>query len=1006
VADLPNYFAKYDRFFGGGQVGPSAHAKILSDPAHHLLLQIGERDYAEATNQPADCTAPTRNYSGVNPSTTSEWVTIDSDSYKPIGVACGMPATDAPNTIILSSLQMETAVIDPASQVVFVPCLCGANTAVRTIMAVSETSPEILADFCVATFPGDTCTRPVSADSAALAQPYTYVQSLSWYAPTDDLIVLTDNHSSDGTSVGMAGGAPGVAVTDYHVDRPTSRGIRLIHEWTIHLGPNICQQGLLDPLGIGHSAYRSEVPEDPAVYVPCEAQVGPNVGELGTVVVKVPLGADGRPAGDPLTDPAMKIETVTAPFSGQDFIFDPKSARGYLFPAAPDLTGLTPAVFDGGSRTRPASFITRMRVAQSKYNTVALDDRTGRMYVEDTDLDGLTLVDGRRTPMAPGYPFPSIKAGIKILVYNAAVIPPDERVGYTRLILPAATDDATGPFHMEFFTVLADRVPLSHDAPPNAEDSKTTNGPIPPGATMAGTYRAHAAGYGIHSDSVGGYLGAADNSIPGAHLVNPPYSRTQFDVAAGAVETSSLADGSASATSSSLFDVNGNGARAYRSCTDVLAPGDCQSLALPGTGMSTAQDWPYPIAQCSQPGPPDTRGRQAVSGSRYTQSPYASGGADSAPGHADTPGTHGAVAVADCSNADDGTPRVTSYGQYGCTQSSGAAAGAADTSALECQGPGTTAPLGANQFAPGLLVTTARTETRLLPPAAVGAPSESQVTAFAQGIHLDLPGGVSLALDQVTQVVTARTAGRPGTAHTARAVTIQGLRIQRPGEPAQVYCEAPATCTGDGPLLDLINSVDPAHVYASVPVPNEPFGTEKDGVSPLGSPGGYVARVEASPAQQQGDVQFNQMQGFGGSEKSFVPALRLVLSDPGSATVSRQIVDFAGVEADVEQGIQVEDFGSSNTVDSSQAMIDAGVSPTVGYDPGTLGLPGQPGGGSGYHAGLLGVLERALSGLGWLLRSPLAALQMAGFLTLLGLPLALVRRRWTWQPSAAAGVLR
>jgi hypothetical protein len=160
--------------------------------------------------------------------------------------------------------------------------------------------------------------------------------------------------------------------------------------------------------------------------------------------------------------------------------------------------------------------------------------------------------------------------------------------------------------------------------------------------------------------------------------------------------------------------------------------------------------------------------------------------------------------------------------------------------------------------------------------------------------------------------------------------------------------------------------------------------------------------VQASPTQQQGDKQFNAITGFRGAESKFLPALRIVLYDPGSSQISREILDFAGVEADAQMGLQVASAFAGDTgpaIDMTQAMADAGVAPLSSYVPGTAGslaLAGQPAG-THFSPGLQGLVERALAGLNWLVRSPMAGLQMATFLGLLGVPFLLMRRRWTWR---------
>jgi hypothetical protein len=270
--------------------------------------------------------------------------------------------------------------------------------------------------------------------------------------------------------------------------------------------------------------------------------------------------------------------------------------------------------------------------------------------------------------------------------------------------------------------------------------------------------------------------------------------------------------------------------------------------------------------------------------------------------------------------------------------------------------------------------------------------------AIAYGIRLALPDGTLVDINQVTQSATAVAGGLPGTATTVRTVDISGVTVTKPSRAPDVICAG--SCRGSASLLDALNSLDPAHLFVTLPSPDQPFGVEQDGVSPKGSPGGYLATVQASVAQQGGDEKFNGMTGFSGTEKSFLPALRVILYDPGDATLSREILDFAGVEVDAALGVDVVGTDSTTivpTVDSTQSMIQAGLTGAfnnaTGTTPGSSGTSGQqrP---VVYHSGLLGVLERTLDGLRWLVRSPWAGAQMAAFLVLLGLPVMALRRRW------------
>jgi len=1074
LADFPNRFSKFDAVAHSA----SWHTFLLSDPVSHLLIEVGSNDWGSAYPQSHDCSpaAP----SAVTPGFAAEWVEYNPDTSTPIAATCGLPSVDGQATVRSfdnTGPDIQTAVVDSADGLVFVPCLCGSNLStseqIRTIMAVSEHPLQIAGDFCVIADAADPCTPPTTANSAtgssqALSQsPYPYLQDLSWYGgtadhPADDLIALSDNYQNrDPVSANpdyLVQEPLGVAVTDYHIEHDATGALSLRLQWTIHLGPNVCQRALTGMLGQLAAADRTvDRAGDQSLFVPCTT-----ASASSTTVVKVPLQATGQPAGDPGTDPTVKVEPLVAPFPGQDFLFDPTAERGYLLPQIVAGDGLSVAVYDGGARKesheafRPASFLGRIQVSNYPLNAFALDLQTGRLYVDDSLEGRLQLIDGRRTPLSPGRPFSGLFPAEAAGTYQAVAVPPDPAYPYTRVFLPNTTgaDQYHDPI-MSNIKVVADRAPVSANPPAGVVDSTTYGGAIAPGAIVSTTYAGHAAGYGVQADLVGGYLAPVDNTAARETTVVPPAARDTVDLHAGSVQSSTLQDGSAQAKATALADANGNAARAYHSCSDALSPQSCMALqcpiplsdfgvqqlqsvdpcaaavaaeptncAVPQTAVdpcntasttTTSQGWPYPGAECSQPGPSDKEGRQSASGFHYT--PVRSTDSSATPSATPTPQpsmpqTESASAVADCSNGANSFPQVTAVGRLGCT---GAASPPAPDSSslpsppaapdLQCADGASPITLGTATLAPALTVTNAYTQTLITSPSSQEGVVESSVTAVAQGLHLDLGDGATLDIAQATQRVLTEAGGRPGTAHTTRTVTLEGVVLQRPGFPTASLCVQPDTCSGDQGLLDQINTFDPSHLYATLPEPDEPFGTEPDGVSPAGSPGGYQAKVEASVAEQQGDALFNGISGFNGdgTEKTLLPALRLILNAPGSATVSRLIVDLAGVEADTELGVQVfqDDTGMGTpTVDATQSLIQAGV-PPVTYQPGTAGTPGFPGqpAPAAYHSGLLGVLERALSGLGWLVRSPLAGLQMAGFLVLLGLPVLLVRRRWTWQPD-------
>ncbi len=1053
IADLPDDFAKFDPIVDkqnhAGE--PSATTLVLADPATHLIFEVNTANRGTDNPQAKDCVdyaRPAAFKSLLYP--LAEWAVYDARTSTRVAAVCGLPVLVEESTLNDISSLGSAAVIDTTDKVIFTPCICGNGlyAQARSILAVGEQPLGIAGDFCLQDLPLNQCSMPqqdsASGSSASLpvtTGPDVYVQGLSWYAPGDDLIALTDNMASHSTStvdqnltgLNQPNAPTGVAVTDYHV---SSQGgvLNLTQHWSVHIPPNICNRSLTNPLGTTAAAYRSENPDDPALFIPCATQLvnasGAKTPPVSTVV-KLKLRPDGAPVGDPLSDPTVKMEVVVAPVPSEDFLFDAKSERGYMLPTNTSDTGMSLAVYDGGDAKRASGFTSRVRVAGSAFNAYGFDNTTGRLYVDDPLSDGLMLVDGRlkQGQGYAAYPYPGFATGMNVATWNIATLPPDDAHPYTRVILPNVTDvdmsTSIPPLpqeHMRSLTVLADRVPVSTDAPPASVDSNTYSGQIPAGADVSTAYSGHASGYGIHVTNVGGYWGAVENAV-GGRPAPLPAATDPLDLAGGAVPESKLADGTAQATATSLSDVNGNAARTYRACTNGLSPLGCDpppGCAVPGHGdpcgdavggvssqpcpspdttagrcqqleaASTAQQWPYPTAQCSDPGPQNLEGNHVVHGTFYTPEHSTDPSATPEPQQA-APVDSGASARADCSDG-----RVVAAGQLGCSRVSLPDASHASPPDVGCDGSPQDLSIGGANLAPQITVANAWTTTSISPP--VGGVVVSTVTAVAQGIHIDLLDGASLSITQVEQDVWAEAGGRSGTAHTNRHVSIQGITLHQPGEPDSQLCVDSAGCSGDQGLLDKLNELDPSHLYVILPQPDEPFGTERDGISPAGSPGGYLAQVWASGAEQQGDKQFNDMNGWSGTEQELLPALRIVFNNPGEATESRLVLDWAGVEADASLGVQVNDASvdaSPTSVEATQAMVEAGVPPSQTYVPGTTGLPGQsPVAANVYPSGLLGVLERALTGLGWLVRSPLGGLQMAAFLMLLGLPVALMRRRW------------
>jgi hypothetical protein len=194
-------------------------------------------------------------------------------------------------------------------------------------------------------------------------------------------------------------------------------------------------------------------------------------------------------------------------------------------------------------------------------------------------------------------------------------------------------------------------------------------------------------------------------------------------------------------------------------------------------------------------------------------------------------------------------------------------------------------------------------------------------------------------------------------------------------------------------VLEQINTSFPTLLFATQPAAATPYGSDANG--PKGSPGGYQAVVQSNATELYGDEQFN---GMPEEEASQLPALRIIVYGfrDGAPNETRLVADFAGLETDSELGVQpADDVAPPPPIDYPQAPVDAtgrqlppldnGILPPV-PTPSTVIDQRTP-------TGPLGLVVKTFHGLEWLMRSPLAAIQMAGFLCLLGLPLVMMRRR-------------
>jgi len=819
-------------------------------------------------------------------------------------------------------------------------------------------------------------------------------QGVSWYQSSDksadELIVLSSN-GAQGSSL------PGIDVSAYDIRKAlastpaTPSSTQLAAIWDEPPQSMSACSYALTPAYNSAGAYHGNA----AVYVPCQLFHG-NFSQFGASadgVVKIPLTGSGD---SEKVDTSSKLVSAAAPGMSNDFYFDAGKDRGFMPLTANGRASAL--VYDG----KTASFMGKIDLGQDEVGSgtangaiIGLDQATGRIYA--LDAEGLTLVDGRRTPVAPGitlsqFANPNVSSG------STVVLPPDSRNPYTRLLGPDMGDNNTMP---DFF-VYADTIPVTEDPPKGQVDNNTHNGPIAPDATVTKLTGGSARGYGFHLDFVSGYQGVIDDAQP-FHVQGLPFGSGNRDLLGSFIDHVSLGSDALQGQASALGDGNNSTMFDYQSCTNVYVPSDCASIlnssycqppvgpppspcptppAVPTSSPSgspsptptTRQQWPFPVASCYY-------NKQAQSGNAFQDRTGFNATSTDGTTSMVTDSDQAATAHVDCSGSTVAKPSTASLSGV---------AGAAQASSF----------LRLFKADPLVEVAGASSSAYVIPATAT-SPTEAHLLATVHGFSIDVPGEGTLSIGTIEHDIVADSNGIAGSAKTTNTVTISQVSITSP--------IGPFTCGQCDPqtVLDQINAAFPYVLHAYAPTADAPFGFATDKVSPNGSPGGYSAVVQADGAEQFGDQQFNDMRA---EEASMLPAFRIVMYgvNDGTPNLSRLVMDAAGGEVDTETGLQAQDaFGDFPTTDIPnvpQAAIEAGVPMSSiggniqqpgggGATPGTTSGPGGP----------LGVLMSTLSGLAWLGRSPGAAAQMAAFLSLLGLPLVLLRRRWMWSVEDSEG---
>jgi hypothetical protein len=1033
---------RFPNFFAQASIGAnSASTFSWADGPNHRLFEAVNPNFVSdwCAGRSAD-DANSLPHQGAN-----VWAEYDAATGTLLKARCSLPMVTLQETIGSQTAPgyRSGATADSTDQLMFVPQILPTPSGVATasfLAVVSEVTLKQVASVCVdplaadytpgqvlslSTSPPCTLPSPSVQDVTANNLPQPHIDAVSWDAPTDDLIIVTDgrvgNYVSHSPKYVFPSHGPGVVVSEFHVVVGSDGAVSLVERWSYRIDVGTCTSGLFQQLTTEPSAWRSEAAQDPAVFVPCVWD--PDPGEEDTLssgqfaIVKIPLSQNCGDYPCPGNSPAVKV--THSPVATSGFLFDAVSERGFL-PASLDADvskGVPLYVYDGsGPEPQMSTHITVAGPSSNGDTEWALDQSTGRMYAMDLQPGGygLTLIDARRTPISVGYSLPQIQAPHGGMQGPVPVLPPDQGHDTTWLALPWLTsvNPGTNVAQTAWITTLLDGIPVTSDPPIPPVDQGNTDDTTAaaPGVSVLRSYGADVGGYGSHISLVGGY-GAAVRSMEDAGGVTlsagrrndpaqyVPGSERSLDLLDANIEQLSLDNGGRTASASVLTDGNGEAAHQTGVCTDTGSPGnclppcvrisivvteqECQSAVptQPQSPETTRQGWLAPSAVCSNPGSASEQSQRGLDAT----SPYASN-AEKAPDPSTAPGTDQSW------EADGGELRSTAHSHVKCDSADGGVSADVVSPSVNAQGgpslQGNTVNLG-----------TGTIQAALAPPAdTLGNPTTSSVTTTAHDISINL-GAVQITLGSVEQMGSAFAGGRTGTAGTTRTMVVSDIAITNQGSTQRFCGGTDSKCTfGSAQLqaaLAALNQAAPTRFAVLAPAPATPFGTGSNG-APNGSPGGYTAAVTSSPAELFGDETFN---GMSSVEASYLPALRLVIYQDSSSEVAREIVDLAGVEADAHLGVQFD----QGFIDNSPPPPP----PTVQQEAQAAGVPSvitrtiikHDHGDNGFTptaTGPLAVIQRVLAALDWFKRSPGEALEMAGLLALFGVPVLLIARRRQW----------
>ena len=883
---LPNYLYSLSKQYGNSPpAGGYAYVSALLDPSRHRLFELGSGSCPHA-------------------------VSVDTETYALQAIDpdfahdrhCGEHPIAMTN---VGTSQVAVAAIDTADGLLLIP-------GYGQIQVISEANLATIANWPIPNPPA-----PVAGTSLNLV---TGALGVSWDPLTDELI---------GLGSGVSGGAPvGVWAIDIRASLKAHQEVPVFA-----YGLQTCANNI-GPYFNQDAAYRGRL--EPALFLACSFSAVLGQGERdGIVKVALKNAAHGgkclptAPAGSLCPTGARSDEAVAVePGGGQafnDLLFDPVSEHGFM--PQPTSAGDILLVYDGPD----AAFEGRAQVASAADQQLIVfgyDATQGRLY-SVTHQAGTYAIDIRRNPVSEGSHFTGSQFEDFVDHVVLPVLPPSPAHPYARILAPDMNRPAA-------FTVYGDSRPISADAPLSALDANTYSGAAPAGKQVSLSYSGAGRGYGVHSDFVGGAagllgdLGSNNTSLGtlgetlGGQL---PASRRTTDLLAGYVERTQVANGSSLASAAALGD--GNGA----SAGDLANDTDSSRL-----GGNTTQEWPYPDAACSQPGPSATDSKIGEYSTTY--------GSDGSPQQQQIAGT-----------SQDGSASVDCVARTG----SAGASGLATKGQFSLSSAISSLPVVSADFS--------YVEVKVYP-AAPGRPQRSVVSSLARGVAVTLPDGEQISFGDVRQTVSAHAGGIFGSAGTTREVIVDHFAI-----------DGDQRCATDCDLRSVvaqINSFFPGLVEAVVPEPDPAYAA--------GSPGGYIAGIQSSAGQQVADEQFNEMAP---EEASILPGLRLFLDDPkdGQPTINREVLDLAGAEADAEEGLQY--FGEPGAV---QGLTIQQIDQLLGELPGG---PGQVARGSG-GSPAQGAVERVFTGFGWLLRNPLGWVVMLQFYAVFAVPILMARRRWGW----------